>query len=571
MGHVLCFIQYVLAWASTRRPAILCALMMCGLSAPVSARAPYEALALPCVKTSLAVEPVRDVLGQPRGFDCSRQVVGESGPVTYALYRGLNVRSTARDPLEFRHPIFQVREERVYVRYADGVVGSSPTSLLEARKLYSSGVLAFVLPPRPQPITAVLVVAEGLQNQRGFGISAQLLPHSAAIQIDLGFLVVFALLGGAMLALLAYNLSLYKVLRYRFIFAHCISTLAIIVFGLGWSGGIFYFVPDMTPITQISITMAALSLYLITLVAFMVTFIERSNLDRRAVWFVVAMAGLNLLASIVRLIAYTWAWQRVDFVTYTSLLATLLGLIFCASRAHWRGSRSARYYLIAWSIPITFAVIRILWGVSSYPGMHRFVSISPLFIMVLESMTSVFAVSWRIGQLRNERDAARASHAMLKHLAETDSLTGLYNRRAFLERAREGDGFKQLILIDIDDFKAINDTFGHDIGDQVIAGVARAMVEQTSEHCLVGRMGGEEYAILVPDLAPFLAQRVCNAISAISVFEGVKVTASAGVAIGPVATAEDWHALYIAADQALYQAKRTGRNRVCQSNQLAAA
>jgi diguanylate cyclase (GGDEF)-like protein len=158
--------------------------------------------------------------------------------------------------------------------------------------------------------------------------------------------------------------------------------------------------------------------------------------------------------------------------------------------------------------------------------------------------------------------------ATYRHASLTDSLTGLLNRRGFLD---EGNRFAArpaaLIMLDIDNFKAINDTHGHDQGDRVIAGVASVIAEAAPRPHLCGRLGGEEFAILVAraelPVATALAQAIRVAIEMDlqdSLPDGRLVTASLGVAgIGDEGIA----GALIAADHALYDAKEAGRNRVC--------
>lgn len=157
--------------------------------------------------------------------------------------------------------------------------------------------------------------------------------------------------------------------------------------------------------------------------------------------------------------------------------------------------------------------------------------------------------------------------------ASTDGLTGLVNRRAFDEHLKrllnETDRFGQplaLILADIDHFKRINDTWGHEAGDEVLRGVAAKLSEGVRTVDVIARYGGEEIAILLPQTsvagAADLADRLRGAVESRPVkFKGeeIPVTASFGVASYPDAVrASD--GLFRAADRALYEAKSAGRN-----------
>jgi diguanylate cyclase (GGDEF)-like protein len=166
-------------------------------------------------------------------------------------------------------------------------------------------------------------------------------------------------------------------------------------------------------------------------------------------------------------------------------------------------------------------------------------------------------------------------HETVARESVTDELTGLSNRRGFddaltreLERSKRFGSKLALVMLDLDDFKKVNDTYGHQQGDIVLREVARVLREQSREIDDPGRYGGEELAVVLPgtDLegAYNLAERVRVQIEALRIprvgGEGeIRVTASFGVAALPEA-GDDESALIAAADAALYEAKRGGKN-----------
>ena len=159
--------------------------------------------------------------------------------------------------------------------------------------------------------------------------------------------------------------------------------------------------------------------------------------------------------------------------------------------------------------------------------------------------------------------------------ARTDALTGLANRQQFEERlsrivmeTNRFGGSCTLVVIDIDRFKHVNDTYGHQVGDEVLRRVAAALQQEVRNVDLCARYGGEEMAVLLPqtDLAGGcqLAERLRTAVSALPFVIGgreIPVTISLGVATYPEG-ARDRDELFTAADRALYGAKRGGRNLV---------
>ena len=182
----------------------------------------------------------------------------------------------------------------------------------------------------------------------------------------------------------------------------------------------------------------------------------------------------------------------------------------------------------------------------------------------------------RIGRLWIYEDVtlARRTSMQLVELAERDELTGLYNRRRFHEElgrmladAERRGGRLGLLAFDLDGFKPINDSFGHQAGDEVLVRLAIELGRTVRSNETLFRIGGDEFALLVPegsaDGLRELAHRLVETVGAMRfVFEGREagVTASVGIARFPD-NAREGEALVAAADEALYRAKSAGRNR----------
>jgi len=194
--------------------------------------------------------------------------------------------------------------------------------------------------------------------------------------------------------------------------------------------------------------------------------------------------------------------------------------------------------------------------------------ISPLF----EGQTSVIG---RLVIFRDITDRKRIQDELQK-IAITDSLTGLFNRRHFFDlgekefaKSTRYNRSLSVILLDIDFFKGINDTYGHFVGDQVLTQVGFLFHKNGREADLTARYGGEEFIILLPETdcasAMLVAERLRKLIEESLIQIGnnlIRFTASFGVAAIDGANAETFDQLVSQADQALYEAKRVGRNRV---------
>jgi diguanylate cyclase (GGDEF)-like protein len=201
----------------------------------------------------------------------------------------------------------------------------------------------------------------------------------------------------------------------------------------------------------------------------------------------------------------------------------------------------------------------------------------------LGSTNGTFCNGTRIEQRHDLSDEDQIDETYQKKLFESalrDGLTSTFNRRYFTDRlhaeirfAHRHEKSLALLFVDIDHFKAVNDTHGHPAGDAVLAGVARLMTSTIRTEDVLARYGGEEFAVICREIgvegATALGERLRVAVESHR-FEHdgqvIAVTVSVGVAVGQ--KIDDTHALIAAADAAMYDAKRAGRNRVCLSSGL---
>lgn len=236
-------------------------------------------------------------------------------------------------------------------------------------------------------------------------------------------------------------------------------------------------------------------------------------------------------------VLHMWAGNRFDWVIIGGVLAaTLIGT-------------AATLYLLQREMTPVF---RIASALESFAERREIMPID-------------HAAPDEIGRLaRSATWAIETADRLLQQTeceARTDGLTGLPNRRAFLEHAAKLPGGSMAIL-DIDGFKAINDTHGHQTGDHVLKTIAGLIRDTVGDAGCVARLGGEEFVVLLPAIAPDEAQRIIEharaALAAAAVLDDRIISFSAGVA----GRTEDIHADMARADGAMYRAKNTGRNRV---------
>lgn len=188
------------------------------------------------------------------------------------------------------------------------------------------------------------------------------------------------------------------------------------------------------------------------------------------------------------------------------------------------------------------------------------------------------------GNQREKRlleDKQRKLNQQLKRLSETDMLTGLLNRRALTNRAellfRRADITGEdmaVVLFDVDHFKSVNDTYGHAVGDEVLAGVAKSLSRYLRPGDAFARIGGEEFVVILRrvnlqqarQLTTRLQQRLSE--QAVQANAQIKVTASFGLTMRLSRSAQSWDDIFRLADQHLYAAKHAGRNRIVSDTDL---
>ena len=306
------------------------------------------------------------------------------------------------------------------------------------------------------------------------------------------------------------------------------------------------------------------ALWLATGAAFARAFLNRPGKNRGIDAFLLAFAALCALAFVLGVLGQTvWAQHLNEaFALVGSLCLSLL-----AARQWQQGYRPARWYLIGSILPFLAVgtVVAVNWGWSvQLFWLHNGLEIG----IVAQSLVFAAALSARIGHVQHENLSLRNRSRHLAKAASTDSLTGLANRRGLDEMgasllARPGN--HALVLFDLNQFKPINDTLGHEAGDWVLREVGRRLRLHSRERDLVARLGGDEFVVLIaqcparPELDA-MVERLRHSIDEPIDYgaQRLQVSASAGVALTP-RDGSELYGLLRAADWAMYAAK-SGRN-----------
>lgn len=469
---------------------------------------------------------------------------------------------SATGPLNVRVASLWQQRLTLYAAYADGrVVRTVIDNTTASRHIQLGAIIEQPLPTRAAPLVRLLWRVDGSANMRGIVLGAALAtpPQSARSNVSMGAL--YAAFVGLCTALLVYNLALWGALRHRFQLAYCAMLLALTIYAVSSSGALAWWFPAMPNNDRMRINYVSLALCAVAALTFARTFFEprvfAGGLARASTIMSVTMLVTALLFALLA----PWHIALLDRL----YMLAFVGQMAIVGPIMWRAWRMRSNYLwlfaIAWSAPIVLACFRVASALALLRWSF-WLDNSTILAMTMEALLSSLAIAYRIRLLSVERDQAREQEIAARLLADIDPLTGLLNRRAFLDRAIGREGEHLLLIADLDHFKAVNDTIGHDGGDEVLRVFARTLRQSVPPEALVARIGGEEFAVVTPgDLAIEPAEILARLRTGRMPYD-LSVTASIGTCSGPLLRETDWKALYASADRALFEAKSAGRDRV---------
>jgi diguanylate cyclase (GGDEF)-like protein len=513
---------------------------------------------------------VAELIHHPERFDCTTKQSKFGSGSYWAITRDIGRTSTPSNPLVLRFASLWQTGLAFHLLYADGSIHSSATDQRGITPLIQLGAVAEQPIPvaRAQAVRALWHV-EGAANARGIMMGVLVSNAHESATANMAMAALYACFGGMCLALIVYNFALWCAMRHRFQLHYCALLAAMMAYTLSSSGALAWLAPEIANNDRLRLNYLFLGLAGGAVALFTRSFFEDRVLspwlDRvtRVVAAMVPVAGITVfLFGAINL-------RLVDFL-YT---CTIMGLIAIVVPTLWQAwSRRSNFlwlFSIAWSAPIALAVLRILANLHMV-GWNFWLDNSTVVSMMFEALTSALAVAYRIKFLREERDEAITREVLARRLADTDPLTGLLNRRAFLDKAIGRSGPQQLLIADLDHFKRVNETLGHDGGDEVLRNFARMLRSVVPATALVARLGGEEFAILTNAGEPVEPNTVLTKLRSARMPFDLKVTASIGVCSGPLTSDVDWKLLYRGADTALFDAKSAGRDRARESGRRAA-
>lgn len=499
---------------------------------------------------------------QPGRFDCTTKQTA-FGPGDYwVISERIGQRSRARQPLATRIGSLWQQGLELHILYADGQIVSYSSNNRGISELIQLGAIVEHPLPRAQPVVErVMWRVTGAANLRGIVVGARLATAAESAQSNLTMAALYAGFGGLCVALIIYNLALWGALRHRFQLAYCVMVAGLLIYTLSSSGALAWWWPDIPNNLRLRINHLMLASSAAAALVFARTFFEPRVFtgwlgklcDTTVVALLAVGIGFFTLAPV--------ATRAMDTIFSFSFLgvAALLGPVLW--RAWTRQSHYLWLFAIAWATPIATAALRVMVNLGLIPWSFLLDN-STILAMTTEAVISSLAIAYRIRLLSRERDLALAGEIMARRLAEIDPLTGLLNRRAFLERVIGRQGEQQLLIADLDQFKRVNETLGHDGGDEVLRVFARVLRSCVPDEAEVARLGGEEFAVLSPIGVPLDPEAILARVRSTRMPFDLVVTTSIGVCNGGIASEPEWKRLYRGADAALFRAKAAGRDRV---------
>jgi len=427
----------------------------------------------------------------------------------------------------------------------------------KANMFGGSAVFSFYIAPNQQKTIYVKSVTF---SHQWFALTIYDEEHSKRALVGNGNYI--ALLVGMMLALMIYNFFLYLSARKieNIVYAlYLISGTVWVALSYGVAANFFGIFS--AELLQLNSNLLSMPSFLVIFV--MLIFETKKHYPKEHI----------ALSIILFLLVADFIYSLFDIVgalkPASSLAALMMTVTFGVSISLWRkGNTLAKYFLLGHSMFVIFNMLAVLY----YKGISDANVINSHGVgigILLEALMMAFILSYRIKSL----EKIKAQQTELNRLVDTDPMTGLYNRRYFDRKSEEliaamasNQQELTLLIADLDHFKNINDTYGHDVGDKVIIAFANILTSEQGLADIACRYGGEEFVLLLncnlldaKQVAERIRQKAQETYITIDEVQTVQFTVSIGVHSVAHASTTVKETLTIA-DKALYKAKSNGRN-----------
>jgi len=451
------------------------------------------------------------------------------------------------------------RADGGFDRFETGALVKSNPSAPHSRFFY------FDLPPAAfNGATCYLRISSTTDVLMTIGLASAVSFARSQAQTNLGYGLIF----GIIVAMIFYSLFLLMSLHYRsylYYILYCLTVGLWIFYVQGFAKVLFGQMPGFD---QAMLWLWA-GQFITWGTIFTISFLDLKKTDRVLFYIMAIPAALGGIVSLAGILGFDGIAFSLSHIL--GLVVPVLVMVAAGVRLS-RGFKSALYYLIAWFFLALGGVIFALMGLKVLPVLPITTNALPIGI-ALESVFLAMALADRFKHLEEENKKLEATQAHFKELSLTDTLTGLRNRRFLmqeLDRAikhseQSGEPLS-VIMLDIDNFKHVNDRFGHEVGDDILVSLLhsiRSCTRPSDPACLYG---GDEVVIFMPrinkDQALSVAERIRAhfEVESLRVIRGISLGATISSGVVEYQRGESLDNLFSRADTAMYQAKSQGKN-----------
>lgn len=438
------------------------------------------------------------------------------------------------------------------------------------------GMLRFAVDPSGARVRDVYI---GYRNLDDLSLMRKLsaMSQQSLLRLEGIWLALMGVFAGAIFSAFAYNLLIYTGQRLVFQRWYLVWSLLVLAYGLTWTNVLAFAFPEYVGPFAVTTDYLLVAGLIAAGNMFFLAVIEEGVLPRWLVRWGKICACLNMVVGVLAAFVPVAApvvldrWLNVVFVLSAASVGVGIGIALRArSRVVW-------FYLAGWTPVLSVFALRVSrnFGITVQDDV---VDMATFAALAFESIALSLAIADRFRLLGKERDTAEQARKVaqvesetFRRAAQTDYLTGLGNRAAFQSALRTmcEDAARSpfmLLLIDVDHLKHINDRLGHDGGDLLLGKVGRGLVAAGGPSAHVSRIGGDEFAILLPwdPVAELRIRRALDELQGATLTHGGRswaLSLSIGLACFPQDAAEP-DVLAKNADLALYQAKQEGRRRL---------
>ncbi len=480
------------------------------------------------------------------------------------------------DKIEFL-TVYAVKEDGSYETYESG--------------LFNLQKQPFAYPSLLFPINSPAVKELYLQldSQLPLTIFTKLYSNNSFIENVISYKFYSGSFYGFLLALALYNLSLYFSFRERSYLYYTLYMFSFMLYQATMNSfDVELFGHIASPWLLTKTLGLSCNLVIVSMILFSKEFLEiKRHLPSSNRLLTIAI-GLTLLSTIAMFAGVSQYYTDI-FITTMALFIPLF-LWISGLRLLLKGHKSARFFLLGWSFLLGSMIIQALVMLGLMPLSLAVFEEIPAYGAMFEALILSFALADKISLIMkdNRRTQKELNETLekkvlertqqlknvqveLEHLANTDRLTQIPNR-VLLDHVMETEFMRSqseniplsIILIDLDYFKNVNDTFGHQVGDYVLMEAAKLFQSSVRDSDTIGRWGGEEFLVICRSTtlkdALRLAEKIRATLADYPFTEVGKITASLGVACHT--PGDTLHSIISRSDKALYVAKENGRNRV---------